>query len=229
MSYRQSTFLFDYVGYKAAVAPIVDELDKNNLEPLKNIVENVRKDHVDHQKWILHNVGTRLDNFALDQDVKYQNSLIGHWLLIMLSTFLLPAQSLEYGWSKFSLILHKLNWSKEDINLILKGNSTSLLIKKTIPPLTRVLEWNDPYWYWVMPRYGPYHGWLPLDEIVRLFERLDADKYKIGEIDDPSSNLYFPASMSLDNVYIKGIQMLKQAKEANKGLFIVVYEEDDDD
>lgn len=228
MSYKQSTFLFDYVGYKAAIAPVIDELDKNNLEPLKEIVEGVRKRYANYHEWILHNVGTRLDDFALDQDVKYQNGLIGHWLLIMLSTFLSPAQSLEYGWSKLSLTLHKLNWNQNDIDLVLKGYPTSLLIKETISPITRVREWSDPYWYWVMPRYGPYHGWLPLNEVIRLSELMDAEKYRIGEIDDPSSKLYFPASMSLDDVYDKGLQMLNQAKKAKKGLFIIVYEEDDD-
>jgi hypothetical protein len=213
MSYKQSAFLFDYIDFMAAIDPIVHDLDKSNTESLRSIVEQIRNRIPNEQEWILHDIGTRLrGNFGLDKDYKYRNGLTGHWLLIVLSTFLLPVQSLEYGWSMFSRTLYDLKWEHEERHLILKGSPTSLLIKPELPPLGRAVKWEDQYWYWVMPLYSVYNGWLSLDQSIRLLKHLESDKQRI---DNHQKDGYSIAT-----------QLLLRSIETKKGLFIVVYEED---
>jgi hypothetical protein len=203
----------------------MEELDKNDPARLKAIVDQIRIINSDPQKWILHNKGTQLHGyFGLDLDLKYRNGLIGNYLLIVLSTFLFPALSLGYNFSKFSQILHALEWKKEDIDHILEGYPTSLLIKPGLLPIHKIVEWEDPYWCWVRPLYSNYSGWFPLPEIVRFHEKLNNDRDKVARINIPHQ----PVEACLE-IYTAAIQMLDQAIAADKDLFLVVHEEDEDD
>lgn len=231
MSLGHSTFLFDYQSFRLEVMPLLKALDEGNPEPLHQRVLQIRASVPDSKKWILHDRGTEIGgDFGLDRDPQQINRLWGHWLLIVLSTYLQPGGSLIFEWTTLSSILNLLNWSEKDRLDLLAGIPTVLLLKpntQDVPKIQGRLE--APYWYWVAPIRCYRFGWLPLEEVDRLLNKLVHDQVLIDtallkQIPKVIQGVRQPG----DVAYQRAIDMLRQAKSANVGLFSIITERSGD-
>jgi len=48
--------------------------------------------------------------------------MFGHWLLVILSTYLKPLTSLDYNWPYLADLLHTLEWENDEIWELLYGH-----------------------------------------------------------------------------------------------------------
>lgn len=230
MSFKHSTFFFDYKSYKDELSSLSTELDKGNNSHLSLLVRNIREIVGDPEDWILNNKGTSIGNIGLDQKSEYRNGLIGHWLLIVLSKYLSPAKSLWYRWNRLSLLLRTIEWKEEDVKAVIFGNSIAALISTDYGVSTGTsIKWSDPYWMWIRPGRSIYSGWLPLESISPLKKRLTIVLKNL--IDNDVS---FPDQLStqqftrkeVEDLLITIISNYEIAENKNLGLYSIVYQED---
>jgi len=245
MSLAHSTFLFDYCAFQSAVTSLVAELDAGNPEPLRAQVMDIRQRIGNSKNWILHDKGTYLWDAVSADDVRFQNSLWGGWLLTVLSTFLSPCVELGYDWPKLSCTLYSLKWNKDDIRQIFNGLPTVWLLRPEAPyQLDQlgipIIPEPTPYWYWMRPDRSTYCGWLPVEKVARLRQRLLADQRLLRE--NLQTRIKLPPSVSSANaqispdlnpdywyeripiVYQQAVEMMSQAEDAGVGLFSIVYQ-----
>ncbi|MCL4267173.1 MAG: hypothetical protein KJ069_28600 [Anaerolineae bacterium] len=202
MSLKHTAFLFDYPKFQSTIAPLVRSLDTGDFAPLQEKAAQIRHEISLDETWILHDKGTHLmDDYNLIRDSRYQNGLWGHWLLIILSSFLQPIVSLEYDWSKLSTTLRSLEWVEEDVEKVIFGLPTVWLVKPRAPyQRGMVTEWTSPYWYWIRPMRCTYCGWLPVEEMNRLQKRLRDQQMLIES--DVTTSIQLPPNVSLVNAQI---------------------------
>jgi len=243
MTLQHAAFLFDYIGFQTTVTSLTAMLDCGDSSLLREQVTRIRQGIGAYKDWILHDKGTDFrGDLGLERDPRYQNSLWGHWFLIVLSTFLRPGISLGYDWSKLSCVLHAFQWEREDIFRVFAGQPTAWLLKPNAPyQRGQVVEWSDPYWYWINPRCT-YCGWLPMEDIAQLKKRLLAHRRLTEE--DVRTQIALPSNISEEKasiskeldpnywyeripiVYQRAIEMMSQALDAGVGLFMVVSQEE---
>lgn len=250
MSLQQSSFLFDYDAFQATATPLVAALDAGDPRPLQESVTRIRQKAGPYKNWVLHDKGTALWDSVSAQDPRFKSSLWGHWLLIVLSEFLHPCVSLGYDWTKLSVTLHSLKWSEVDVRRVFVGLPTVWLLKPEAPYERDkhgilIVEKPIPYWYLITPDRATYSGWLPIEEIIRLRDRLLVDHASViqkvihTQIQLPPNISTAKAHISpeldpnywykrIPVVYQQAIDMMDQAVDAGKGLLMVVYQEEGD-
>lgn len=237
-----SAFLFDYQAFQRVILPTLIALDAGNDVFLRKQVDDIRQQVGLSENWILHNQGTALGNFGLDHDLRYRNALWGHWLLIILSTFLRPCVSLGQG-SFLGCVLSELGWDDEDVRQLHNGLPTVKLLKPEAPywrGMTR--EWSLPYWYHIGTQRSFQEGWLPVEGSVRLLELLLRDRQVIREtlgtrvksrsgmnitkcIPESTDPEFWCANMLA--VYERAIDMLTQSISSERGLYLISYSPED--
>jgi hypothetical protein len=245
VSLKQSAFLFDYHTFRNIAMSLMAALDAGDPEPLQVRVTQMHQRAKSSKNWILHDKGTSLDDSVPAHDVRFQSGLWGHWLLIVLSEFLSPCVSLGYDWTKLSCALYSLKWDDQDIRRVYAGEPTVWLLKPGTPyQPDMVTEWSLPYWYWLRPERSTYSGWLSVEEVTRLRQRLYVDQASIEG--DLRTWIQLPSNVSTANahisrelnpdywyehipvVYRQATDMLDQAIYAGKGLYLAVYQEEGD-
>lgn len=241
MSLAHSAFQFDYRAFQSVAIPLAAELDAGNPEPLRAQVAKIRLEVGNPKNWILHDKGIEMGDYGMDRDPRFQNCLWGNWFLTILSAFLSPCIELGYDWPKLSRTLHNLKWTDEDVWRVLTGLPTAWLLKPNAPyQRDMVAEHSMPYWYWMRPHRSTYGGWLPVEEVERLRQRLLADQHLLEK--DLRAQIKLPPNVSAANahispdlnpdywyeripiVYQQSIDMMNQALDAGVGLFMVVYQ-----
>ena len=241
MSLAHSAFLFDYRAFQSAVGSLTAELDAGNPEPLRARVAEIRQRIGNSANWILHDRGTYLWDAVPAGDARFKSGLWGNWLLTILSTFLSPCIEQGDDWSKLSCTLHSLKWTDEDVWRLLTGLSTVWLLKLDASyQRGMVVEWSMPYWYWMRPDRSTYCGWLPVEEVERLRQRLLDDQHRLEEDLQTwirlsphvsAANAHISPDLNPDYwyqripiVYQQAVAMMSRASEAGVGLFSVVYQ-----
>lgn len=241
MSLRHSAFLFDYHAFQATAVPLMAALDVGDFGPLQEHVTRICQKVGPYENWILDDRGTFLESFDSDLASLRRSDVLGHYFLIVLSAHLRPCTSLGYDWRKLSHTLDYLGWNDEDKQRLFAGLPIVQLLKPEVqyqPGL--VIQLSHPYWYWIGPAHSIYNGWLPVEEVVRLQRRLQADQHLLDE--DIRTRISLPPNVSAENahiskeldpdywyaripiVYHQAIEMMGQALEAGEGLFMVVEE-----
>lgn len=245
MAYNQSSFLLDYRAFREAAAPLMAALDAGNPAPLQVRAAQVSRAIGSPKDWILHDKGTFLGDVSAKSDPRYRNSQWGHWFLIVLSEFLRPTVSLGYDWMKLSRTLHYFGWDQEASRRVFAGLPTVWLLKPDAPYHQGMfITWETPYWYWLGFDRSIHDGWLPVEEIPRLRQRLQAEQPLVER--ELRTRVVLPPEVSVERahlsplfdpdywyaripiVYRQAIEMMDQALKANVGLFMVVYQEEDD-
>lgn len=238
----RAAFLFDYQTFQREIVPLIAALDAGDDAPLRRRVNDIRQRIGRSENWILHSHGTALGNFGMDRDPRYRNALWGHWLLIVLSTFLRPCVSVEKG-SFLGCVLPELGWNDEDAIRLYSGLPTSRLFEPEAPYWRgRTREWSFPYWYHVGAQRSFLEGWLPVEESARLLELLLKDHQlvketlRLGVKPCPGVNITKCIPESTDPkywyaralaAYDRSIDMLTQSVSAELGLYLVSYSPED--
>ena len=205
MSLAHTAFLFDYRAFQSAATPLAAELDAGNPEPLRARVAEIRRKVGSSKNWILHDKGTEMGDFGRDRDPRYQGGLWGNWFLTILSTFLSPCVELGYDWPKLSCMLHSFKWTDEDVWKVLVGLPTVLLSRPNVPyninPNEVVpIEKPVPYWYLMAPDRSTYCGWLPVEKVEKLHQRLLVGQHMLEE--DLRTRIELPPNVSAANAHI---------------------------
>lgn len=220
---HQSVFLFDYQRFRQDITPVLEALDRGNYGPLyewqKRVVQSMKP-----EDWILHDEGTDLDSFEPEEQMN--NSDLGYWLLVVLSTYLRQPPSPLKDWGLFG---HALYLADNKSWLMLDGSSTTSLIKPgseaARPESLRV---SDPYWYWVIPTQAYQSGWLSLEQIRSLEQRLVSNHDAIMEVDQRKlvegttglKDISTPERITrLQTAYDDALKMLRTAIEEGVGLY----------
>lgn len=257
MSSVHHASVFLYEEYKAQAHWLVGQVDEQHYEPLRErTCEAIRRLQ---REWPLSNLGEFNYEDGIEKEVLTQtwplyehgdHSLatedeirsksipsprdLGYWFLIVLAEYLRPCPSPLGNWSVLSAVLTHLGWEQRDRDLLFKGLPTWQLLKpntmeKSVEPLTN----SSPYWLWLKPDWAK-SGWLPAEEIDRLYNQLRKlenkvkafDVRKLPHIDIGNPVVVRDYEEYLQSAYRDTLAMLSAAKELNnQGLFmsITVY------
>jgi hypothetical protein len=224
-----SAFIFDYFSYQKDVYKIKPYLDKNNLIPL---YDEYRKtlESIKTEKWVLEDIGTSL--VPMDYVQVKRQSDIGYMLLVVLSKYLHPVISLNDDWMLLENVLETVfSWRSDKTKLLVSGLSTVLFFEPNANKTLDFVPKNAPYTHWVIPMYSHLRGWLPIEEIYSLYDDLDMiyneifslDEEKVYQFSEHRPIEYMGnVATRLQKAYIAAITMLKEAKNANMGLYFIV-------
>ncbi|MFZ2421531.1 MAG: hypothetical protein WA029_10335, partial [Anaerolineae bacterium] len=128
---------------------------------------------------------------------------------------------------------------------VLVGLPTVLLSRPNVPyninPNEVVpIEKPVPYWYLMAPDRSTYCGWLPVEKVEKLHQRLLVGQHMLEE--DLRTRIELPPNVSAANahispdlnpdywyeripiVYQQAVEMMSQAEDAGVGLFSIVYQ-----
>lgn len=238
MSLRHSAFLFDYQSFMAAATSLMTAVDVGNLTPLQRRVDEISQQIRDEKSWILNDRGTFLERIDLGSTPVSRNDVIGYGFLIVLSAYLRPGTSLEFDWQKLASVLEYLKWGMEDRHLVLFGSPLTSLLKPLEKHRLTEVRLTDPYWYWICPAHSTYNGWLAVNDIKKLLNRLTETRWQISK--ESIAQVLLPPSVSTEGsrnskeldpeywyeripaVYERSIQMMTQALKQNLGLYMIV-------
>lgn len=198
MALTHIAFLFDEIAAKKRIEPITAALKMGTARRLFNEALNDHL-HFDAANWILNHAGARLFDIRIFnfvglpyrekieprlQDIsKLSQSDLGYWFLIILSTYLKPADGIGTDYSILELCLERIGWKIENIRLLINGNPTSQLFNNNLVDQPSKLLNSDPYWYWVRPSHSQKSGWLGQQQISRLLTLLQESRRAISEFD----------------------------------------------
>jgi hypothetical protein len=229
MSFKLSTFLFDYTSCREDLLYTSNAIDQGNTEEVYKRVRAIRKRIGRPKRWILHNKGTYFDSYhyALKEE-KDRNCMFGHWLLVILSTYLKPLTSLDYNWPYLANVLHTLEWENDEIWELLYGHPIETLIYPDFRAIKKDIEVTDPCWRWISPERSMNANWLPTERILSLRESILRTRQKFLEL-YPSSSINFGhktlTSAEIDSLFMIVLKNCDQAESQNSGWYSVRYQE----
>jgi len=249
--HRASVFL--YKEFQDEARLLVGQVDQQNCKPLRErACEAIRRfqkewpladfsgvkyeggvrKEVAIQTWPLWEHGE--GSLATEEEIRNQGAPtprdLGFWFLIVLAEYLQPCPSPLGNWSVLYTALATQGWKQSDCDLLFMGLPTSKLLKPRIGSKSPwPLKNTDPYWLWLHPRRAR-SGWLPTDEIHRLYDRLRKVKARVQVFDVrriPGIDVDNPVVVRsyeeyLDAAYRDTLAMLSTAEEMDQGLFMSI-------
>jgi hypothetical protein len=108
--------------------------------------------------------------------------MLGEWILAVIDAFLEMPRSFAH-FASMDSILEALGWPDELIHLLFKGRPTFRLVKPTASIAEpKVVEYSDPYWFWLR-FHGGKAGWLNPHDVRVLLDVLDRDRERLLAFD----------------------------------------------
>ncbi len=212
-----NVFRFDYIGYQKLIEPITKAIDIENYAPLyaqaQIVVNNLSG------KWILEDKGTMLESVEIQN--KPGNVEIGYWLLVLLSSFLHPAKPTLTKPASIAIGLQVIGWKPDEISRLVYGENIAEMARtQSYSPLTYPLHESDSYWHWIRPTQANKSGWLSIERINSLKEKLLASQKLFYEIETSS----LPNKIAKEDVlgaYSTSLEMLTSSIEMGEGIYII--------
>lgn len=245
--------VFLYEEYKHDVSRFVEQVDRENYESLRERTceairglrqewplsdlgwtkyeKGVRKG-VLTQEWPLfeHGGGSLLTVDEIQSQATPTSQELGYWFLVVLAEYLQPCPSPSGNWSVLNTALKRLRWRESECDLLFRGLPTSSLLKpKTIEKASWPLKNSDPYWFWLHPGRAR-SGWLPAEDINRLYDglckaedRIRAfDIHGFPDVDTDNPVVARDYKEYLQSGYQDTRAMLLTARASNQGLFLSI-------
>ena len=228
--------LFDYDKFNDQVTQLLHFVDDGDLTPLYEKAKEVYFNN-QNETFVLFKYGQPLRLLRTITDIKFsltKNSEIGYWVTLLLSKYVEPITSVGFNWRNLAAALKLINWSTQEIDMLFNGLPVNLLLQKEpIAKHIEVVRHNDPYWHWVRLSYSYNQGgWLSITDCKRLYNLLQSSKALVlkvqsdGELSQ-EQELYWKKAVLQG--YNDALVMLSIALKENKGLYMTVVWDWDDD
>jgi hypothetical protein len=130
MALQHRAFLFDAKGFQTKISPLLQILENGNARPVFNEALKVVHE-TNSEGWILNSLGDWLfdieevDDIGKPYKVKIDSklgnpdhldpSMIGYWLLIVMSEFLKECNGIGIDYSILKFCLEKVGWNRDEI------------------------------------------------------------------------------------------------------------------
>jgi hypothetical protein len=229
--FYHAALLFDYKEFAGEARPLADAVNQNNLT-LLHAQANVLAETIQQGSYSLLDYGDPLHIPRPLDDVQsspYKNSFIGDWFMIILSQYVKPHPNhIGYDWRILETVLEEFKWNREDINLLFHGLPFGTLVASgDADNYSDKLTHSDPYWMWIRPDYSYGRGgWLSTEECRRLRVALlqirsEIEQYQVKRehLEDHHKKQW---KKRVQNAYQSALEMLGRAIGEDKGLFLVV-------
>ncbi|HWQ04455.1 MAG TPA: hypothetical protein VN452_03790 [Longilinea sp.] len=69
----------------------------------------------------------------------------------------------------------------QDINYLIYGNPTSLLLKSDSSAQPARLTYESPYWFWMRPAYVNRSGWFSKQHVHSFLAKLDTTESRLNK------------------------------------------------
>ncbi|HPH95397.1 MAG TPA: hypothetical protein PKW33_20995 [Anaerolineaceae bacterium] len=136
-------FLFDYQAFRPVLRNLIDDIEKGDLYPLFVKTMKIRSQFQDQKDWIFAPTYTFIDTIEDERNIDY-----GHWLYVVLSSYLKPAPCVLGYFLEFYQSLKFMGWLEDDIDTLFYGESIQRLV---FPDLDKAVPSDDdaPFWAWI--------------------------------------------------------------------------------
>lgn len=229
---------FDYPLFQREAKELVGDIDKGNLNLLRSKAKEVINDDkykTFFSKYGYGITGNDLPSVSEVQDSPLSNAIIGLWIAIVMAKYLEPAEvNIGYNWRHLQDYLPRFGWSRPDFMDFINGFPIGLLFGKKNLPKERI-EHEDPYWFWIRPRFSYNQGgWLSVDQ-CNYFGSLLRRTYKDVIKADFSQYPDIPSDQtnSVKAAVLQGISdsitLLESCSLASVGCYSAIYWEWDDE
>ncbi|MBN8592811.1 MAG: hypothetical protein J0M33_13690 [Anaerolineae bacterium] len=224
-------FLCDYEKFREESQAFMEEADRGEyISIVQRAIQIANSIHP--EKWILNDLGTTLNGFSESEIAKFsQSHATGFSFLVLLSQYLTLPPIPSPRFNNIHKVINLLKWDNRDITLLMKGATTTALLKPDLvsdllerPPADSS-NWNDPayYWWWLRPEFAFYTGWWSIDQLRQLRHKLIDSKMHL----DYAVTVILDADPSLTNEEIIDdfnyvIQFFDMAINKGVGLLYIV-------